>query len=111
MCIGAGARVKESIILPRSSVGEHTLVMYAVIGSNASVGAWARVEGTPNDPNPDRAFAKMEILPLFNSEGKLNPSITVLGDHVDVPSELVVRNAVVLPHKQIGHSFVNEIIL
>lgn len=43
------------------------------------MGEWARVEGTPCDPNPNKPFAKMENLPLFNVNGKLNPSITILG--------------------------------
>jgi mannose-1-phosphate guanylyltransferase len=40
---------------------------------------YTRVEGTPNDPNPDKPFSKIEVKGLFNSEGKLNPSITVIG--------------------------------
>ena len=43
------------------------------------IGSWTRVEGTPNDPNPNKPFAKMENLPLFNDVGKLNPSITIVG--------------------------------
>ena len=43
------------------------------------IGCWTRVEGTPCDPNPDKPFAKMENTPLFNTEGRLNPSITTLG--------------------------------
>ena len=77
--IGPGSRVKESIILGGSTVGEHSLVLYAVIGRNTTVGDWARVEGSPDDPNPNKPFAKMDNQPLFNAEGKLNPSITVLG--------------------------------
>jgi len=46
------------------------------------VGEWARVEGTPCDPNPNKPFAKMENLPLFNMNGKLNPSITILGKEI-----------------------------
>jgi hypothetical protein len=34
------------------------------------VGDWSRVEGTPDDPNPNKPFAKMENNPLFNSAGK-----------------------------------------
>ena len=109
--IGAGARIKESIILSGSTVGEHSLVLYSVIGCNSSVGKWSRVEGTPNDPNPNKPFAKMDNSPLFNAEGKLNPSITVLGCNVEVPPEIIVLNAIVLPHKQINNSFKNEIIL
>lgn len=53
----------------------------------------------------------MENQPLFNIDGKMNPSITILGCNVEVPSEIVVLNAIVLPHKQINHSFKNEIVL
>ena len=28
------------------------------------------MEGTPDDPNPNKPFAKMENNPLFNSSGK-----------------------------------------
>lgn len=37
------------------------------------------ISGTPNDPNPDKAFAKLEHVPLFSDNGFLNPSITILG--------------------------------
>ena len=55
--------------------------MYAVIGMNSKIGDWARVEGTPNDPNPNKPFAKTDNNPLFNQEGKLNPSITIVGKY------------------------------
>jgi mannose-1-phosphate guanylyltransferase len=77
--VGAGTRIKESIILANSVIGKNTLIMHAVIGLDASVGDWTRVEGTPQDPNPNKPFAKMENQGLFNSEGKLNPAITILG--------------------------------
>ena len=59
--------------------GHNSLVMHAVIGMNSKVGDWTRVEGTPNDPNPNKPFAKTDNHPLFNQEGKLNPSITIVG--------------------------------
>ena len=77
--ISAGARIKESIVLNNSSIGANSLVLYAVIGMNSKIGDWARVEGTPNDPNPNKPFAKTDNYPLFNQEGKLNPSITIVG--------------------------------
>ena len=77
--ISAGARIKESIVLNNSCIGANSLVLYAVIGMNSKIGDWARVEGTPNDPNPNKPFAKTDNYPLFNQEGKLNPSITIVG--------------------------------
>lgn len=75
------------------------------------IGKWSRVEGTPGDPDPNKPFAKMDNLPLFNVEGKLNPSITILGCFVRVPAEKMLLNSIVLPHKHLSRSFKNEIIL
>ena len=85
--------------------------MHTVIGKDARIGKWARVEGTPNDPNPNKPYAKMDNNPLFNQEGKLNPSITIVGCNVLIPSEVVLLNSIVLPHKQLCHSIKNEIVL
>ncbi|XP_057371438.1 mannose-1-phosphate guanyltransferase alpha-like [Daphnia carinata] len=109
--IGYGTRIKESIVLAHSRILDHSLVLYSIIGANSEIGCWTRVEGTPCDPNPDKPFAKMENAPLFNEEGKLNPSITILGNNVTIPSEVIVRNSIVLPHKELTRSYNNEIIL
>lgn len=42
------------------------------------MGRWARVEGTPNDPNPNDPRARMDSESLFK-DGKLLPAITILG--------------------------------
>lgn len=110
--IGEGARVKESIVLERSVVMNHAVVMHTIVGTDARVGDWCRVEGTPNDPNPNKPFAKMDNSPLFNpADGKLNPSITIVGNNVHVPSEIILLNSIVLPHKALSHSIKNEIVL
>lgn len=109
--VGPGVRIRESILLAGAHVSDHSLVLYSVLGSGSTVGAWARVEGTPCDPNPDKPFAKMEMAPLFNSDGRLNPSITILGCSVTVPSEVILLNSIVLPYKELTRSFKNEIIL
>ncbi|XP_066947377.1 mannose-1-phosphate guanyltransferase alpha-A isoform X2 [Macrobrachium rosenbergii] len=109
--IGAGVRIRESIVLGNCTIEEHSCVLYTVVGWNSTVGAWTRLEGTPCDPNPNKPFAKMDNVPLFNSDGKLNPSITILGNDVKVPSEVVVLNSIVLPYKELGGSTKNEIIL
>lgn len=81
------------------------------VGRGSTIGCWARVEGTPSDPDPNKPFAKMENPPLFNNDGKLNPSITILGCCVTVPSEKILLNSIVLPHKELTRSYKNEIIL
>lgn len=81
------------------------------MGWNSTVGEWSRVEGTPCDPNPNKPFAKLQSVSLFNHEGKLNPSITILGCNVQVPPEVIILNTIVLPHKDLSVSFKNQIIL
>lgn len=78
--IGPGVRVRESIILDNAVIGDHSLVIHSIVGRKVVVGKWSRVEGTPVDPDPNKPFTKLENPPLFNSEGKLNPSITILGE-------------------------------
>lgn len=77
--IGPGVRIRETIILQDAQISEHSLVLHSIVGRGVRIGAWARVEGTPCDPNPNKPFAKMDNLPLFNSDGRMNPSITILG--------------------------------
>lgn len=48
------------------------------MGWGSTVGRWARVEGTPNDPNPNDPRARMDSESLFK-DGKLLPAITILG--------------------------------
>ncbi|CAH2097759.1 unnamed protein product [Euphydryas editha] len=109
--VKAGVRIKESIILNNATIQEHALVMHSVVGQDASVGEWSRVEGTPSDPDPNKPFAKMDNTPLFNNDGRLNPSITILGAGVVVPPETILLNSIVLPHKHLTRSFKHEIIL
>ncbi|KAL1493992.1 hypothetical protein ABEB36_009668 [Hypothenemus hampei] len=109
--IEAGVRIKESIILDSAFIGERSLILHSIIGRNSRVGKWARVEGTPSDPDPNKPFAKMENPKLFNNDGRLNPSITILGCSVSVPSETILLNSIVLPNKELSRSIKNEIIL
>lgn len=78
--IGRGVRIRETIVLDNAKIQAHSIVLYSIIGKDSRVGEWARVEGTPCDPNPDKPFAKMENRPLFNIYGQLNPSATILGN-------------------------------
>lgn len=80
--IEPGVRIRESIVLANAHIQAHSLILHSIIGTGTNVGEWARVEGTPCDPNPNKPFAKMENLPLFHVNGKLNPSITILGKEI-----------------------------
>lgn len=109
--IAAGARVRESIILDRAELKEHCCVLYTIVGWDSVVGEWSRVEGHSSDPNPNDPYAHVQSDSLFNTDGRLNPSITILGQGVSVAKEVMVLNSIVLPHKSLIHSKKNQIIL
>lgn len=77
--VGPGARIRESILLEGVHIEDHSVILQSIVGKGCTVGAWSRVEGTPCDPNPNKPFAKMDNVPLFNADGRLNPSISILG--------------------------------
>ncbi|XP_069472978.1 mannose-1-phosphate guanylyltransferase regulatory subunit alpha [Ambystoma mexicanum] len=108
--VGAGVRVRESIILHGATLQDHSCVLNSIVGWESTIGRWARVEGTPSDPNPNDPYAKMDSETLFR-DGKLTPSITILGCNVSIPAEVVILNSIVLPHKDLGRSYKNQIIL
>ncbi|XP_060774959.1 mannose-1-phosphate guanyltransferase alpha-B isoform X1 [Neoarius graeffei] len=108
--IGAGVRLRESIVLHGATLQDHCCVLNSIVGWDSTIGKWARVEGTPSDPNPNDPYAKIDSETLFR-DGGLTPSITILGCNVNIPSEVIIRNSIVLPHKDLNRSFKNQIIL
>ncbi|XP_030637804.1 mannose-1-phosphate guanylyltransferase regulatory subunit alpha-B [Chanos chanos] len=108
--IGAGVRLRESIVLHGAVLQDHCCVLNSIVGWDSTIGKWARVEGTPSDPNPNDPYAKIDSETLFR-DGGLTPSITILGCNVNIPAEVIIRNSIVLPHKDLNRSFKNQIIL
>ncbi|XP_059167206.1 mannose-1-phosphate guanyltransferase alpha-B-like isoform X2 [Physella acuta] len=109
--VGEGVRVRETIVLEGANLQAHCCILHSIVGWQSTVGVWTRVEGTPNDPNPNKPFAKLEIPCMFSDDGKLNPSITVIGSNVQVPPEVIILNSIVLPHKDLNGCYKNQIIL
>ncbi|KAF7726927.1 Proteasome subunit alpha type-2 [Apophysomyces ossiformis] len=99
--IGKGVRVKDSIILDNVQIGNASCVLHSVIGWNSKIGAWARVEGSPIG---DHNVAMMK-------NGVKSQSITILGKEVTVMDETIIRNCIVLPHKELKSSFHSEILM
>lgn len=106
-----GVRICNSIILPNTSLEDHCCILNSIVGWESSVGSWARVDGTSHQPNPNVQHAKMVSDSLFDSEGKLIPSITVLGREVKVSPEIAILNSIVLPNKKLTCNSRNQIIL
>lgn len=59
-------------------------MLHSIVGWDCVVGAWSRVEGYPNDPNPNDPLARVSSDSLFDKEGRLNPSISILGMYYKV---------------------------
>uniref|UniRef100_A0A8C8IHF4 Nucleotidyl transferase domain-containing protein n=1 Tax=Oncorhynchus tshawytscha TaxID=74940 RepID=A0A8C8IHF4_ONCTS len=89
---------------------DHSCVLNCIVGWDSTIGKWARVEGTPSDPNPNDPYAKIDSETLFR-DGELTPSITILGCNVTIPAEVIILNSIVLPYKDLNRSFKNQIIL
>ena len=68
--IEAGARVKESVILPGVRIKENACVIDAIVGWNSTVGTWSRVEGSPVGSNFEDE--------LITCNGVKKPSVTIL---------------------------------
>ncbi|KAJ3180329.1 Proteasome subunit alpha type-2, partial [Irineochytrium annulatum] len=99
--IGRGVRVKDSIILDAVEIKNDSCVLNAIIGWESRIGAWARVEGAPGESQSLNATQK----------GMKVPSAAILGREVNVADETVIRNCIVLPHKELKSSFHNEILM
>lgn len=91
--IGAGVRIKEAIVLEDSEIRHDACILYAIIGWNSRVGAWARVEGTPT---PAREHSTSIV-----KNGVKVQSITILGKECSVAEEVRVQNCVCLPYKEL----------
>jgi len=109
--IGKGVRVRNSIILDGVRLKNHSCILNSIIGWHSTVGQWARVEGTPTELDPNSPYATTDNFYLFDASGKLLPSTTILGRDVHVPAEIVVRNSIVMPSKEIRWGFKNQILL
>lgn len=89
--IGAGVRLMSCIILDGVEIMENAVVTNAIVGWKSSIGRWSRVQA--------------------QGDYKAKLGITILGEAVAVEDEVVVTNSIVLPHKTLNVSVLEEIIL
>nr|XP_039253124.1 mannose-1-phosphate guanyltransferase alpha-A-like [Styela clava] len=109
--VGPGVRVKNSIVLEGATLKDHCCILNSIIGWHSVVGEWARVEGTPTELDPNAPHATTDNFYLFDEDGRLRPSITILGRDVIIPPEVVIRNSIVMPNKDLSRGFKNQILL
>ncbi|KAI9810798.1 MAG: Proteasome subunit alpha type-2 [Phylliscum demangeonii] len=101
--IGPGVRVKESIVLEDVEIKHDACILYAIIGWNSRIGAWARVEGTPT---PVSSHTTSVV-----KNGVKVQSITILGKECGVGDEVRVQNCICLPYKELKRDVANEVIM
>ncbi|KEF59974.1 mannose-1-phosphate guanylyltransferase [Exophiala aquamarina CBS 119918] len=101
--VGAGARIKEAIVLDEAEIRHDACVLYAIVGWNSRVGAWARVEGTPLSVTTHNTS--------IIKNGVKVQSITILGKEVGVSDEVRVQNCICLPYKELKRDVTNEVIM
>ena len=63
-------------------------MLHSIIGWDCVLGAWSRIEGYPSDLNPNDPIARIPSESLFNLDGRLNPSITILGRYYLVKNNI-----------------------
>ncbi|EPS41139.1 hypothetical protein H072_4966 [Dactylellina haptotyla CBS 200.50] len=101
--IGPGARVKESIVLEDAEIKHDACVLYSIVGWNAKIGAWARVEGTP--------ISVTQHSTTVLKNGVKVQSVTILAKDCIVQDEIRVQNCVCLPYKELKRDVSNEVIM
>jgi mannose-1-phosphate guanylyltransferase len=99
--IGRGVRIKDSILLDNVEVKHDACIMASVIGWDSKVGSWVRIEGGIEKGVQDEA----------TEEGYKRPTACILGKSVIVGDELIVRDCIVLPNKELTQSYHREIIM
>ncbi|KAI8920498.1 nucleotide-diphospho-sugar transferase [Entophlyctis helioformis] len=101
--IGRGVRIRESLVLDAVEIKNDACIINAIVGWDSKIGAWARVEGSTDQEEPSEEAA--------TSKGSKIPTASILGKDVTVGDELIVRDCIVLPHKEIKRSFQQEILM
>lgn len=91
--IGSGVRISNSIIFDGCVIEPHACILNSIIGWNAIIMSWSRIEGTLE-------------LDKYGFE-----KLSILGVGVSVAPEIALRNCVVLPNKKLAENASDETIL
>ncbi|TPX39463.1 hypothetical protein SeMB42_g00258 [Synchytrium endobioticum] len=108
--IGRGVRIRDAILLDSVDVRNDAAVLHSIVGWECKIGAWARVEGQPPSATSSSSSAP-DHDNSATAKGTKIPSATILGKDVSVADELIIRNCIVLPHKELKASYHNEILM
>ena len=74
-----GCRLRDTVVLSGSVIGENSWVSESVIGWNCTLGRWVRIEG-----------------------------VSVCGEDVQIKDELFINATFILPHRAVSSSIYNK---
>lgn len=100
--IGTGVRLKNCIICDGVEIGDHSVVVNAIISKNVVIGKWCRIEGTLNSPVMEASL---------EHSSKLLSNMVILCRDTSVGNQVFVYNSVVLPHKELRGDVKYEIVM
>lgn len=99
--IGAGVRLKNCIICDNVAIGDHSVVINAIVSSEVRIGKWCRVEGNLDDH-------------VHAGEPRRNTflnRLAILCKGTMVDNMAMVYNSMVLPYKRIVGDTKYEIVM
>lgn len=100
--IGTGVRLKNCIICDDVEIGDHSVVMNAIISRGVTIGKWCRIEGTLNS---------LVLEASLEHASKLLSNMVILCEKTKVGNQVFIYNSVVLPHKEIRGDIKYEIVM
>lgn len=111
--VGEGVRIKEAILLRDVVVKDHVCILNAIIGWSSRIGEWSRVQGSSSNGGDEHVTIKGIKKPSVAILGTSNASSALLhlGGDITVSPEVIIRDCIVLPHKELATSYHNEIIM
>ena len=120
--VGKGVRIRDSIILDGVEIKPYACILHSIVGWGSKIGAWARIEGSAVPAGGENLTAQKICHSVPSATGGASGSVdngeqsnvldvTILGDNVFVAEGTVVRNCIVLPHKELKNARFSKQIL
>lgn len=93
--IESGVCIKNSILMSNVIIKANSFITQSIIGSDSVIDQWVRIEGTGNSGN----------------DKTKKHSVTILSGQNFISSEVVVRDCIVLPNKELKTNSFDEILM
>ena len=88
----------NSIILEDVEVQAHTVIINSLVGWNAKIGPWCRIEGNLSTDDRSKLIQGIKFY------------VSVIGRGVAVEPEVMIRNCMIMPFIKVNSNCTNRII-